>query len=53
MKPLSALEAGDWILYQWQESERIGEVSAQPLAEGELADTMMSTLKETYREEPG
>ena len=27
MKPLSALEAGDWILYQWQESERIGRIA--------------------------
>ena len=33
--------------------ERIGEVSAQPLAEGELAGAIMSTLKESYREEPG
>jgi hypothetical protein len=33
--------------------ERIGEVFAQPLAEGELADVMMSTLKEAYREEHG
>ena len=27
MKPLSALEAGDWIVYQWQESERIGRIA--------------------------
>jgi hypothetical protein len=27
VKPLSALEAGDWILYQWQESERIGRIA--------------------------
>jgi len=27
MKPLSALEVGDWIVYQWEQSERIGRIA--------------------------
>jgi len=27
MNPLSALESDDWILYQWEQSERIGRIA--------------------------
>jgi hypothetical protein len=27
MRALASLEAGEWVLYEWQESERIGRIA--------------------------